>query len=81
MTSNGRWKARLAKSLGALRPAYGSGTMIYRTTIAKKTLAQLQATIPFGGGSRGLQIPPTPFFKGGKQGRRCRLLPPLKKGD
>lgn len=54
MTTNGRWKARLAKSLGALRPAYRSGSIIYRTTIAKTTLARLQATIPFGGGSSGL---------------------------
>ena len=54
MTINGRWKARLAKSLGALRPAYGGGSIIYRTTIAKATLARLQATVPFGGGSSGL---------------------------
>ena len=59
MTSNRRWKARLAKSLSALRPVYGGGSIIYRTTIAKSTLAKLQATVPFGGGSSGLGGPVT----------------------
>ena len=53
-THNTRWKARLAKSLSALRPAYRSGSIIYRTTITRTTLARLQATIQFGGGSSGL---------------------------
>ena len=54
--ANTRWKARLAASLEALRPAYDSGTENYKTTIAQATMKQLRATIPFGktNGARGL---------------------------
>ena len=36
--ANTRWKARLAASLEALRPAYDSGTENYKTTIAQATM-------------------------------------------
>ena len=54
--ANTRWKARLAASLEALRPAYDSGTENYKTTIAQTTMKQLRTTIPFGktNGARGL---------------------------
>ena len=54
--ANTRWKARLVASLEALRPAYDSGTENYKTTIARATMKQLRATIPFGkqNGARGL---------------------------
>ena len=54
--ANTRWKAHLAASLESLRPIYADGTENYKTTIARTTLAQLRATIPFGktNGARGL---------------------------
>lgn len=51
--ANGNWKVHLRKSLQALRPEWGSGTVTLKTTISKTTLTQLTKLVPFGPGGLG----------------------------